>query len=68
MQQIKLFKSVESEMEALEKDVNIWIAQNKVKVISIVGNISPQTQQPGSMGSFSVSDILILVTYEASNG
>lgn len=67
MQKIKLFKGVESELEDLESVVNQWIADNGVSIVSVVGNIAPQTRHPTSLESFPVSDILIIVTYEAAN-
>lgn len=67
MQKIKLFKGVESEMEDLEKDVNSWIVSSGCKVVSVVGNIAPQTRDANSLESFAVSDILIVVTYEAGD-
>jgi len=72
MQQIKLFTGTEEQTEELETQVNDWIQNNTIKVISITGNISPQSPQPGgddtptlSKSRFSASDILIVVTYEA---
>ncbi len=65
MQQIKLFKGVESEMEDLEQQVNDWLKSSGAKIISVAGNISPQTQHPNTLESFPVSDILIIITYEA---
>lgn len=67
MQKIKLFKGVESEMEDLENEVNNWIASSGSKVVSVIGNIAPQTRDPNSLESFAVSDILIIVTYEAQD-
>ena len=67
MQQVKLFKGVESELETLEADVNEWIKTNNAKVLSVVGNISPQTPHTSSLGSFPVSDILIVVTHEVGD-
>ncbi len=67
MQKVKLFKGVESEMEDLEAEVNKWIEASGCRVVSIVGNIAPQTRDPNSLESFAVSDILIVVTYEAGN-
>ncbi len=67
MQRVKLFKGVEQELDALERDVNAWIESNHVKVISIFGNIAPQTMaSSGSIGtvSFRGSDVLIIVHYE----
>ena len=64
MTRIKLFKSVESELEALEAEVNEWIEASGAKVSDIKANIAPQSNGAGGMGSFSPSDILIAVTYE----
>ena len=77
MQQIKIFKSVESEVETLEETVNQWLAETGAKVIQLVGNIAPQTEPidaGASGGSFSTgggsplrfppSDILLIVLYE----
>lgn len=69
MQQVKLFKSIEAEITDLEKDVNQWIRESGVKVISIEGNIAPQTPARSgatSPGRFSPSDIMLIVLYEAS--
>ncbi|MFO1065320.1 MAG: hypothetical protein U0892_15750 [Pirellulales bacterium] len=64
MQQIKLFKSIESELEALEAEMNTWIRESGIKVLSVTGNIAPQTGSGVPMGSFSASDVLIIVVYE----
>jgi hypothetical protein len=67
MQQVKLFKNVETEIAELETDVNNWIRESGVRVVSIQGNIAPQTvsdTKVGVTGRFSPSDVLIMVTYE----
>ncbi len=69
MQQVKLFKGIETELQVLEADVNSWIKQGGVRVLSITGNIAPQgepTRQVGEAGSVRLapSDILLIVTYE----
>ncbi|MCH7688984.1 MAG: hypothetical protein IH899_20295 [Planctomycetes bacterium] len=67
MQQVKLFKSVEAEISELETEVNNWIRESGVRVVSIQGNIAPQTvsdSKAGTTGRFSPSDVLIVVTYE----
>ena len=67
MQQIKLFKSVEAELSVLEKEVNDWIRESGVRVLSIEGNIAPQTlatSRTSSTGRFSPSDIFLIVMYE----
>ena len=47
MQQVKLFKSLESDINSLEAEVNGWLRESGVKVLSITGNIAPQSQTPG---------------------
>ncbi len=63
MQKVKIFKSIESELNLLEEEINSWITQNKIKIISITGNIASQTK--GShIGAFNASDVLLVVLYE----
>ena len=71
MQQVKLFKSVESEIEALEREINAWIRQSGARLISVTGNIAPQSgrdPQGGGLGGggYSPSDVLVVVLYEAT--
>lgn len=70
MHQVKIFKGIESETAHLEKQVNDFLAKENVRVVSIVGNIAPQTQ-PANDPSGSIratpwppSDIVIIVHYE----
>ncbi|MBT4694170.1 MAG: hypothetical protein HOB73_12565 [Planctomycetaceae bacterium] len=65
MQQVKIFKSIESEITSLEEDINAWINEAGAKNLQISGNIAPQTEAAPGMGSFSSSDILITILYEA---
>lgn len=71
MRQIKLFKGIETELEALEQSVNRWIAENKIDVVQVFGNISPQSIMPGADRNviqktvFAPADVLIVVVYEA---
>ena len=64
MQQIKIFKSIESELSALEEEINAWITDERATVINIFGNIAPQSPSGPGMGSFSSSDVLITVLFE----
>ena len=70
MQQLKIFKSVEAEVAGLEEDVNRWIAESGVRVLSITGNISPQSQRTGGAGDtagplkYVPSDVLLVILYE----
>lgn len=76
MQQIKVFVGREDHTNDLEGEVNNWIAESGVEVLSITGNIAPQSVLPskeaasnlgGSPGHgrrFGPSDIMILVAYK----
>ena len=78
MQQIKLFVGREDHTADLETEVNNWIAESGATVLSISGNIAPQSVLPTKGGSggtnlsatgthtrrFAPSDILVIVTYE----
>jgi len=65
MQQVKIFKSIESELWNMEAEINAWMKEENVKVLNITGNIAPQTGAASSTtGSFSASDVLIVVLYE----
>lgn len=66
MRQVKIFKSIESELWNMEKDVNNWAQETGAQIISVTGNISPQTGGSASHG-FSSSDVLIVVLYEPAN-
>ena len=64
MQKVRLFKSVENELWSLEQEINRWLEESGVKIVSITGNIAPQTGG-ASHDTFSASDVLIVVLYEA---
>jgi hypothetical protein len=70
VQQIKIFKGLESETALLEKQVNTWLAESKVRVIQMHGNIAPQTTGDESTSSaisksaFHPSDVLLVLLYE----
>ena len=66
MQKIKIFKNIESEIMSLEEEINEWLSESGATVIHMVGNIAPQTPTNTGIsgGSFSSSDVLILIIYE----
>lgn len=69
MQQVKLFKGVENEVDSLEKEINDWLSRSGAKVISVTGNIAPQSAKRDSAGglgksSFAPSDLFVIVLYE----
>ena len=68
VKKVKFFKSIESELNALEDEINKWLAQSGATLISVTGNIAPQSEGGTVMGSFSASDILVIVVYEEGNG
>ncbi len=72
MQQVKLFKSVENQVDALERDINDWLSRSGAKVISVTGNIAPQSvklESANGLGksSFAPSDVLVIVLYETQS-
>lgn len=67
MQQVRLFKGIESELHAMEDEMNQWIRDSGAKIISITGNIAPQTGNTQPAGNFSASDVLVVVLYETNN-
>lgn len=72
MHQIKIFKALETETSVMEEQVNSWLAESKVRVIGMFGNISPQTMARDSntlaisQGAFPPSDVMLVVLYEKS--
>jgi hypothetical protein len=73
MHRIKIFKELEYDYEKMERDVNDWLARSGAKVISMNGNIAPQTEaagrgmtpRAGATGGSSPSDIVLFILYEA---
>lgn len=66
MQQVKLFKSVEAEISTLEADINKWIQNSGARVLSITGNIAPQSGKLSGGSGYVPSDILVVVLYESA--
>lgn len=65
VQQVKLFKGVDTEMADLEKQINRFIRKNNIRVLSITGNLSPSPSAgTGPMNSFAGGDVLLILLYE----
>ena len=69
MQQIKIFKGIESNLAALEKEVNVWLAETNVRVTHIFGNLAPLSGERNEGNSLSAypyvaSDVMLVVLYE----
>src|SRR5262245_5624584 len=43
MQRIKIFKGLESNLPALEKEVNDWLSQSGARVVHMFGNLAAQS-------------------------
>ena len=68
MQQIRIFKSIETDVGDLEREINGWIQESGIRVVNIFGNIAPQTVTTDALTSsgraFSPSDIFMIIVYE----
>ena len=65
MQQVKIFKSVDTEMTEMERQINRWMRKSGARVLSITGNLaSNPSVGTGPLNSFAASDIFIIVLYE----
>ena len=73
MQRVKLFTGLENEVQAVEDAINAWLEESGAKVLSMSGNIAPQSQlkskSPGiavERVAFAPSDVFVLVLYESA--
>jgi hypothetical protein len=70
MRKVKLFRGIENDLSTLENEINTWIVHSGVAVVSIQGNMTPQSapqvQHAASLtrGNFAPSDVLVIVLYE----
>ena len=62
MQQVKIFKSVDTELPEMERQINRWMRKSGARVLSITGNLDSQAGDASSrMNSFAASDIMLIV-------
>ncbi len=69
MHQIRLFKSVETEVREMEREINDWLKESKARVVHLSANIAPQTTEPlptgmGKSRAYAPSDLFVSVVYE----
>ena len=65
MQQVKIFKGVDTEIAEIEKQINRFIRKSGVNVLSITGNLASQSDGGGGpLNSFAASDVLVIVLFE----
>lgn len=64
MLQVRIFKNLEFHYNDLANEVNKWIVENKIDVVDIRVQISPQSTSEGSsLSSDTESDVLCYVVY-----
>ena len=64
MRLVKIFASKENEVKSLEADINKWVEQTGVHLVSVNGNIAPQSQVSYPNKKPDPSDVLVVVVYE----
>ena len=70
MQQIKLFRGIESELARVEGQINQWLAQSGARVIQMSATLAPQSPALGaqphspSLMTHAPSDVLVVILYE----
>lgn len=64
MRLIKIFVTREDKTEELEDKVNAWVEATGAEIVSVTGNVAPQSQisYPGKMPA--PSDVLMVIVYE----
>ena len=76
MQQVRLFTGSEDQVGTMERSVNDWLRTSNARVISVFGNMSPQSVMPigegkttlsheGGSRRFAPSDIFRCIVYDA---
>jgi hypothetical protein len=73
MQQVKIFKAIESDVPQLERQINAFLRDNPdAKVVQMTGNIAPQTEGGQKAATSSLgkgippSDVLVILLYETT--
>jgi hypothetical protein len=65
MQQVKIFKSVDTELPEMEHQINRWMRKSGARVLSITGNLAAQASAgSGPLNSFAAGDVIVIVLYE----
>ncbi|KAA1257723.1 hypothetical protein LF1_02120 [Rubripirellula obstinata] len=65
MQQIKIFKGVDTEIPEMERQINRWMRKSGAEIISIQSSLAPQPNKgTGPMNSFAGSDIMVVLHYQ----
>lgn len=65
MQQIKIFKFVDTEIPEMERQINRWMRKSGARILAVNGNLASQSGGgQGPLNSFAGSDILVILHYE----
>ena len=65
MQQVKIFKSVDTELAEMERQINRWMRKSGARVLSVSGNLAAQSSSgTAPMNSFAAGDVVVIVLYE----
>ena len=64
MRQVRIFTGKEDETTTLESKINSWVEQTGAQLISVTGNIAPQSQISYPNKKPDPSDVLVIVVYE----
>ena len=67
VRQVRLFKRLESDINALQEEINGFLREPGVRLVSVSGNIAPQSETDGKRlggDGYTPSDVLVIVVYE----
>jgi hypothetical protein len=68
VQQVKIFRGADTEVEDIEKQINRFIRKNGIRVLSITGNFASNPPTGSSaMSSFAGGDIMIILLFETDS-
>ena len=66
MRLVKIFNGRENDSKSLEASINQWITNEAIEVVSITGNIAPQSPHSYATKQPIPSDVLVIVVYESA--
>jgi len=64
MRLVKIFMAKEDRSSDLESDINQWVEQSGAHLVSVTGNVAPQSQVSYPNKKPEPSDVLVVVVYE----
>lgn len=67
MRLVKLFVTREDKTSDLEREINSWIESSGAEVVSVTGNVAPQSQISYPDKKPAPSDVFVVVVYEPAS-